>query len=180
MANWMSEPAQKFMVETLLFLVGLLVTFGLPWLVWRWLRSGRPSITPLPIIDDGDGRKIVPLIATFSGLRSLPWIGLASNNLNPKLVIGFDGITYRIAGLRFRRWDEIIQVDVRSAGSTVNLSFAFRDSLLTFDANVGSTMLAAQTLALLPDHIALTDRARSLLAEKGRCQIAFPADAPRP
>ncbi len=102
MVNWVSEPAQKFMVETLLFLCGLLVTFGLPWLIWRWLRSGRPSITPLPIIDDGNGGKIVPLIATFSGLRGLPWIGFASNNLNPRLVIQSDGITYRIAMLRFR------------------------------------------------------------------------------
>ncbi len=159
----MSEPAQKFIVETLLFLGGLLVTFGLPWLLWRWLRSGRPSITPLPIIDDGNGGRNVPLIATFSGLRGLPWIGFASNNLNPGLVIGSNGITYRIAGQRFRGWDDIIHVDVRSLGATVNLSFVIRNSVLTFDANVGSTMLAAQTLALLPDHIALTDRAKSLL-----------------
>ncbi|MBD8736802.1 hypothetical protein [Sphingomonas sp. CFBP 13706] len=161
MVNWMSEPAQKFMVETLLFLGGL------PWLIWRWLRSGRPSITPLPIINDGNGGKIVPLIATFSGLRGLPWIGFASNNLNPRLVIQSDGITYRIAMLRFRGWGDIIQVDVQSVGATVNLSFAFRDSLFTFDANVGSTMLAAQTLALLPDHIALTDRAKLLLMGGG-------------
>ncbi len=167
MVNWVSEPAQKFMVETLLFLCGLLVTFGLPWLIWRWLRSGRPSITPLPIIDDGNGGKIVPLIATFSGLRGLPWIGFASNNLNPRLVIQSDGITYRIAMLRFRGWGDIIQVDVQSVGATVNLSFAFRDSLFTFDADVGSTMLAAQTLALLPDHIALTDRAKLLLMGAG-------------
>jgi hypothetical protein len=52
---------QKFVVETLLFLVGLSVTIGLPWLVWRWLRSGRPSTTPLPIVDDGAGGKVVPL-----------------------------------------------------------------------------------------------------------------------
>ncbi len=164
----MSEPAQKFMVETLLFLGGLLVTFGLPWLFWRWLRSGRPSITPLPIIDDGNGGKIVPLIATFSGLRGLPWIGFASNNLNPGLVIRSEGITYRIAVQRFRGWDDIIHVDARSVGATVNLSFVLRNSLLTFDANVGSTMLAAQTLALLPDHIALTDRAKSLLMGANR------------
>jgi hypothetical protein len=163
--NWVSEPAQKFMVETLLFLCGLLVTFGLPWLIWRWLRSGRPSITPLPIIDDGNGGKIVPLIATFSGLRGLPWIGFASNNLNPRLVIQSDGITYRIAMLRFRGWGDIIQVDVQSVGATVNLSFAFRDSLFTFDADVGISLLPLEVT--LPDHIALTDRAKLLLMGAG-------------
>lgn len=109
----------------------------------------------------------MPLIATFSGLRGLPWIGFASNNLHPRLVIQSDGITYRIAMLRFRGWGDIIQVDVQSVGATVNLSFAFRDSLFTFDADVGSTMLAAQTLALLGDHIALTDRAKLLLMGAG-------------
>lgn len=62
----MSEPVQKFVVETLLFLVGLFVFFGLPLLVLRWLRSGRLSATPRPIGDDGAGGKVIPLIATFS------------------------------------------------------------------------------------------------------------------
>jgi hypothetical protein len=109
----------------------------------------------------------VPLIATFTGLRGLPWVGVASNNLNPRLVITSAGITYRVARLRSRDWSDIVRVDVRSFGATVNLGFAFRDSLFTFDANVGSSILAARTLALLPDTVALTDRARSLLTEEG-------------
>ena len=159
----MSEPVQKFVVETLLFLAGLLITFGLPWLVWRWLRSGRPSTTPRPIVDDGAGGKVIPLVATFSGLRGLPWIGFASNNLNPRLVITPDGITYRVIGLRTQSWGNVEQVDVRSLGATVNLRFVFCNSPVTFDANVGSTVLVTQILALLPDHVALTDRARLLL-----------------
>lgn len=162
----MSEQIQKFMVETVLFLVGLLVSFGLPWLVWRWLRSGQPSTTPLPIVDDGAGGEVIPLIATFSGLRGLPWIGFASNNLNPHLVITPDDITYRVMSLRTQSWGNVERVDVRSLGATVNLGFVFRSSPVTFDANVGSTVLAAQTLALLPNHVALTDRAQLLLAGK--------------
>lgn len=156
---------QEFVVETLLFLVGLLVSFGLPWLAWRFLRSRRPSMTPQAIVDDGVGGKVIPLIATFVGLRGLPWVGLASNNLNPRLVITSDGITYRVLGLRSRRWSEIMQVDVRVFGATVNLSFAFCGSPFSFDANVGSLVLATQTLALLPVQTAMTDRARSLLTE---------------
>lgn len=162
----MSEPVQKFLIETLLFLGGLLITLGLPWLVWRLLRSGRPSTTPRPIVDDGAGGKVVPLLATFSGLRGLPWIGFASNNLNPRLVVTRDGITYRVLRLRTCSWANIARVDVRSLGATVNLGFVFHGSPVTFDANVGSTILATQTLALLPDHVALTDRARSLLLQK--------------
>lgn len=162
----MSEPVQKFVVETLLFLVGLFVFFGLPLLVLRWLRSGRLSATPRPIGDDGAGGKVIPLIATFSGLRGLPWIGFASNNLNPCLVITPDGLTYRVMGLRTQRWGNVEQVDVRSLGATVNLGFVFRSSPVTFAANVGSTVVAAQTLALVPDHVALTDRARLLLEKR--------------
>jgi hypothetical protein len=159
-------PTQKLVVETLLFLVGLLMSFGLPWLLWHFLRSGRPSRTPQAIVDDGVGGKFIPVIATFSGLRGLPWVGFASNNLNPRLVIAPNGISYRVLGLRTRSWSDIMQVDVRTFGATVNLSFAFHGSPFSFDANVGSLVLAAQTLALLPAQTSMTNRARSLLTEK--------------
>lgn len=159
----MSDPVRKFVIETLLFLVGLIVTVGLPWLVMRALRSGRPSTTPPPITDDGAGGKVIPVIATFSGLRGLSWIGFASNSLNPRLVITPDGITYRVMTQRTRRWSEVAEIDVRSFGATVNLGFVFRGNPVTLDANVGSTILAAQVLALVADHVALTDRARSLV-----------------
>lgn len=161
----MSDSVQKFVVETVLFLVGLIVTVGLPWLVMRALRSGRPSTTPRPITDDGAGGKVIPLVATFSGLRGLPWIGFASNSLNPRLVITPDGITYRVMAQRTRRWSEVEAIDVRSFGATVNLGFVFCRTPVTLDANVGSTILAAQVLALVPDQVALTDRARSLLTD---------------
>jgi len=162
----MNEPVQKFVIETLLFLAGLLVTVGLPWLVLRRLRSGKPSTTPQPILDDGAGGKVIPLLASFSGLRGLPWIGLASNNLNPRLVITPDGISYRVLGLQACRWADIAQVDVRTLGATVNIGFGFRGSPITFDANVGSIILAARTLALLPTDVVLTSRARSVLTEE--------------
>ena len=163
----MSEPVQRFVIETALFFLGLLVSFGLPWMVWRWMRSRQPSTTPLPIVDDGDGGKVIPLIAIFCGVRGLTWIGLASNSLNPRLVITPNGITYRVMGLRTRSWADIEYVDVRTLAATVNLNFAFHGSPFTFDANVGSITLAAQTLSLLPDHVVLTDRARTILSSTG-------------
>lgn len=162
----MDQPSWP-VVETALFLFGLLVSVGLPWLISRWLRSRRPSSTPAPIVDDGAGGNVIPLVAAFIGLRGLSWIGFASNNLNPRLAITPDGITYRVVGLQTRSWADIEQVDVFSLGATVNLGFVFRGSPFTLDANVGSITLAARTLALLPGHVALTDRARSMLTPTG-------------
>jgi hypothetical protein len=154
---------QKIVVEWLLFLVGLLVTLGMPWLIWRRLRAGRPSEAPRPIVDDGSGGKVIPLVAAFRGVRGLSWIGVANNNLNPMLVITPVGITYRVMRRRTRVWSDIEQVDVLTLGATVNLRFEFHGSLFTFDANLGSTILATQALALLERHVAMTDRARALL-----------------
>jgi hypothetical protein len=153
----------KFLVELLLFAFGLLMFFGMPYLIRRRLRSGRPSTTLRPIIDDGAGGREVPLVATFGGIRGLPWIGFATNNLNPKLVIGPTGITYRVLRLQTRAFNEVEQVDIRVFGATVNLVFMFRDCHSTFEANVGSIILATETLAILSANVTLSDRAKRIM-----------------
>jgi len=160
----MTDTVQRFLLETVLFLGGLVVFLALPWLVLRRLRSGRPLAVPLPILDDGAGGKVVPLVAAFSGLRWPPWIALATNSLNPLLVVTPRGLTSRVLVRRTRGWHEVERADVRIFGATVNLDFLFLDSAVTFTANVGSVVLAAQVLALIPDHVLLTERARSVLA----------------
>lgn len=151
----------RLMVETLLFLVGLTLFVGLPWLAWRRLRAGRPAVAARPLVADGAGGWIVPLVAGFGGVRGLPWIGVASNNFNPRLVVTPTGITCRVLRLRHHAFADIARVDLRRFGATVILSFAFRDGILTFDANVGSDALAADVLALLPAGVPLSDRARA-------------------
>jgi len=147
--------------------IGLALFLIPPWLVLRRLRSGRPLAVPPPILDDGAGGRTIPLVAAFSGLRWPPWIALASNNLNPSLVMAPHGVTCRVLMRRTRAWHEVERVDVRIFGATVNLDFVFRGSAVTFTANVGSVVLAARVLALVPEGIPLTDRARSVLAGGG-------------
>ena len=149
------------MLAFVLSLLGLAVTVGVPWLLVRWLGSRQPSLTPLPIARSKDGGSDVPLVATFLGVRGLAWFAFANNSLNPRLTLTPQGIDYKVVGrLRSRTWASIRCVDVQRFGSTVNLTFAFHDSAVTFTANTGSEILAGQVLALLPAEVPLTDRAR--------------------
>ena len=92
----------------------------------------------------------VPVLATFTGFTFLPWVAIASNNLNPYLAIHPDRIEYRTLRRRVRPVSDIADVDVKLARRTVNLVFRFHGSSTTFIANVGQQALAAQVLAMLP------------------------------
>lgn len=147
------------------------MTLGVPWLFHRWLRSRRPSLTPLPIVLDAAGGSVVPVVATFSGPRGSAWIAWSRNSLDPALTITSDGLVYKVIRRTSRHWAAIEEVDVRRFGATVTLTFAFRGSATAFTANTGSEILAARVLDLLPRHVPLTDRARAL-------QRRFGPDAP--
>jgi len=152
------------LIHLLTFLAGLAFMVGLPWLALRRVRRGRPSLTPLPITDDGAGGKVVPLVAAFAGVPALPWVAVASNNRNPRLVVTSTGITVKVIRQQDHRWAMITEVDVKTLGATVNLIFTFADSAFTFTGNVGSTILARQVLTLLAGRVPLSDRARTVLS----------------
>lgn len=105
----------------------------------------------------------VPVLATFTGLRGMPWIALATNSLNPIFRIENQQLAFRVIRQRERPCTDIIEVDVREAYGTFNLIFAFHDTRLTFVANVGTAARGAQALALLPHSVPLSARARSVL-----------------
>jgi hypothetical protein len=149
----------QILIKTALFALWLVAVCAPPYLVWRWMRSRRPSTAPRPMVVDGANR-IVPVLATFTGLRGLAWFGTAINNLNPKLVIEPDGITFKVLRLQRRRYDQIEQVDLRIFGATVNLCFTFRGEATTFDANLGNVALAADVLKLISGRAKRSDRAR--------------------
>lgn len=105
----------------------------------------------------------VSVAAAFTGLRFLPWwLGIASNNANPSLEIGPQGIRYRVIARSERAFDNIEQVDVKTAWRTVNLCFRFKGAMTTFSANVQTIEEAIRTLRLLPDQVPLTDRASQI------------------
>jgi len=134
----------------------------------RYARAGRGVIDLA-----ADGGRAIPVIAAFVGIRGLPWwFAVASNNAAPSLVILPSGVRYRVIRTHERPFSDIERVDVRSAWATVNIEMRFRGDALTLMANVGTKELARATLELLPATIALTPRARAILAG------GEPGDAP--
>lgn len=158
--------ATDVLAKAMLFAMWLVAVCMPPYLIWRWMRSRRPSTEPRLMVADGANRS-VPALATFTGIRGLAWVGVATNNLNPKLVIEPDGITFKVLRLQTRRYGEIETVDLRIFGATVNLSFVFRGDVLTFDANVGNVALAVDVLELLSGRVKLSERARELVEMEG-------------
>ena len=134
----------------------------------RYARAGRGVIDLA-----ADGGRAIPVIAAFVGIRGLPWwFAVASNNAAPSLVILPSGVRYRVIRTHERPFSDIERVDVRTALATVNIEMRFRGDALTLMANVGTKELARATLELLPATIALTPRARAILAG------GEPGDAP--
>ena len=163
--QWYAGAVKEVALFLLVLPVQAMVLLGLPYLIWRRLARGRPATTALPIVDDGAGGRSVPVRATFTGVRGLPWVGLAHNSLNPRLTITPEGLAFRVLLRGRHRFDEIEQVDVRSFGATVLVSFSFRGSPFTLDANVGSLSLAASVCALLPREVVRSERASALAAD---------------
>ena len=154
--------------EILVFLavvpLQLLVFFGIPYLLYRRMKTRRPSTEPRPLIDEGGGARRVPVLATFGGFTGLPWVAASHNSLNPLLVLGPDAMTFRVIRKRVRRYAEVEQLDVQVFGSTVNLVFRFTGTSRTFTANVGNLGVARDVLALLGGRVPLGDGARRVAA----------------
>jgi hypothetical protein len=158
--------ALVFVLQGMAF-VGLVYAMyrGTAWLSLRLGRRAYERAVVANIIVDGAGAATIPVLATFTGVRGLPWwYAIASNNAKPLLVIEPEGIRFRVVRQRERRYAEIECVDVRQGRGTVNLDFTFHGSVLSFAANLGAVPLAAHVLALLPGSVPLSARA---LAVKG-------------
>ncbi|TSD59590.1 hypothetical protein FFI97_004515 [Variovorax sp. KBS0712] len=154
---------------TVLGTVGVIVLQGLSFwfLYWLWkkLRTPKaPRAGAAPLAIKGGA---VPVVASFTGLRGLPWVALATNSLNPVLRIESEQLVYRVLRQRERPFADIRQVDVREAYGTFNLIFEFHDARRTFVANVGTAARGAQALALLPESVPLSARAREALRPAG-------------
>ncbi|MGJ7529640.1 hypothetical protein ACSFB7_28270 [Variovorax sp. GB1P17] len=146
-------------LSTAMVLVAQALSFWFIYRIWKKLRKPKaPALSGagLAAIKNGDVR----VAATFTGLRGLPWVALASNSLNPVFRIEDQHLAFRVLRQQQRSYADICEVDVREAYGTFNLIFAFRDTRLTFVANVGTAARGAQALALLPDSVPISERAR--------------------
>jgi hypothetical protein len=134
--------------------------WGWPRVIRRLARSRFEHATAANITVDQMGEAHIPVLATFSGVRGLPWwYALATNNAKPSLVITPNGLDFRVVRRLWRSWDELERIDVRQAPGTVNLDVTFRGALLTFSANLGTVPLAAHVLSLIPASVPLSNRA---------------------
>lgn len=131
---------------------------------WLWKTKRRSAVRAegsprVETLKNGEVR----VLATFTGLRGLPWVALASNSLNPVFSIESQQLVFRVIRRHRRTYADLLEVDVREAYGTFNLIFSFRDTPLTFVANLGTAARGAQALAQLPSGVQLSDRARSAL-----------------
>ncbi|WP_152608508.1 DUF3617 domain-containing protein [Croceibacterium mercuriale] len=158
--------AMIFIVQLLAFAATMYAVFrGMAWLSLRLGRRAYERAIVANITVDQAGAATIPVLATFTGVRGFPWwYAIAANNAKPLLVIGPDGIRFRVIRQHERRYVDIECVDVRQARGTVNLDFTFRGSLLTFAANLGAVPLTAHVLSLLPASVPLSPRAIELKA----------------
>lgn len=138
-------------------LVAVLLSFGFLYWLWQTLRWPRTRVPSGAGPATGTSAEL-RAVATITGL---PWAALASNSLNPVFRIEPQQLVFRVLRRHQRPHGDICEVDVREAYGTFNLVFACRDSPLTFVANVGTAARGAQALALLPDSVPLSARARS-------------------
>jgi hypothetical protein len=122
---------------TILWIVQLLAFVGFiyasirgwHWLIRRLARSRYERATVANITIDQAGAANIPVLATFSGVRGLPWwYAVATNNAKPSLVVTPRGLDFRVVRRHQRSWDEIERIDVRQASETVNLDVIVTDS----------------------------------------------------
>ncbi|MFO2466047.1 hypothetical protein OOJ96_22030 [Pseudomonas sp. 15FMM2] len=141
-----------------IFVQGLSLWF-MYWL-FKKLRKPKPAA---PAYSPGTGLdgKAFPVLATFTGLRGVPWMAVATNSLNPVFRLDGQQLIYRVIRHRQRLLSDVSQVDTRSAYGTFNLVFEFSDSPFTFIANLGSPLRVAYILAMLPPDIPLSERAQA-------------------
>lgn len=99
---------------------------------------------------DGQSRNI-PLMASFSGWKGIPWAGWAFNSLGPRLVLHPGHIEYRVIRTRSKPYDAIESVDYRRAFATTNVVIAFTDSIVTFAANTGGEAAARDVIRHLAE-----------------------------
>jgi len=162
----MARPGGQIAADILLQPM-MVVPFGLmAFMLFKVIRAATARGVPSVGGVTADGGRVVPLKASFTGLRGLPrLVAIASNNASPLLMIYPDRIDYRVIQRRQRPMGEIEMVDVQTAWRTVNIVLHFRNSPLTFSGNVGTEDAAKAALNLLPRSVPITPAA---LAMAGR------------
>ncbi|SUD32513.1 Uncharacterised protein [Pseudomonas fluorescens] len=137
------------------------LSFWFIYWLFKKLRKPKPAAAAYAPGTGLDG-KAIPVLATFIGLRRVPWVALATNSLNPVFRLDGQQMIYRVLRQKQRLLRDVSRVDMRTAYGTFNLIFEFADSPFTFIVNLGSASRMAYVLSLLPPGIALSERAQAV------------------
>ncbi|WP_242912314.1 MULTISPECIES: hypothetical protein [Brevundimonas] len=141
-------PTPPFSSVVLIVLNLALLALLLWWIVRRLRAKWRRPAIPPPATPHGSTD--VTVLATFTGIKGIsPWLAVASNSLNPVLVIGPDYLEYRVLKRRRVPLAQIQSVRTLAAFRTVNLHFTFKSGPFTFTANVGNQDSARDILSRL-------------------------------
>jgi len=136
------------LVASWAFALGVLV------LVIRWLMRtrSRNAVASASLQRDKDGSMQVPVLATFTGVAGLPsLLAVASNSLNPSLVIRPGGLTYRVTMARSVNLKDVATVSVQTTLGTTTLVFTFVGGAFTLSAKIASPTVAETVLTAYPE-----------------------------
>lgn len=161
----MARPPSEVAADILLNPLMIVMMAGLGFMLYLVVRM---AFSTNPVTKDGstaEGGRLVPLAATFIGVRGMPKLfAIASNSASPLLVIHATDIEYRVVRRRRRPLAEIEQIDLQTSWRTTNLVIRFTGETLTFLANVRSLPSARSALRLFPASIPMSPEAAILAA----------------
>lgn len=101
---------------------------------------------------DEDGSMHVPVLATFTSVAGLPsLLAVASNSLNPSLVIRPGSLTYRVTMARSVSLQDVATVSVQTTLGATALVFTFVGGAFTLSAKVASSTVAETVLTAYPE-----------------------------
>lgn len=78
----------------------------------------------------------VPLRASFLGIAGVPLLALGENSLSPRLRLFPDEIECKVFRARRRTYEQIRRVGAMTSWATRNVELVWRDSAISFTANV--------------------------------------------
>lgn len=115
----------------------------------------------LPLPESG---VTVPIFATFTGHKKVPFWAAASNSANPKLRFFNDEIELKVMKTHRRLWRDVESVDAFCGWKTNNLTLDFADTAWNFTANLVLPRYLREALQFLEaKNLVLSARARQIL-----------------
>ena len=158
------RPARMSKAEATIFIFAIVLLIGVGWLtIFLYIKSRLSAVRHSRIETSGEVANI-PLVAAFSGWRSVPWICWSSSDLKPTLILHADHIECRVIRRRRKPYDVVSRVDYRQTVGTANIVLEFSDSVSSFVGNTGNRDIARDAIKRLAEKgCPLSARASDLL-----------------